>query len=106
VSSATLVQILLPLHDQGGFPHPPSAYMRVRQELTRLFGVMNAYSRVPAEASGLNAGTEGLSADDLVVYEVMAERLESGWWHAYRSELERRFHQAHIVVRAQAVEVL
>jgi hypothetical protein len=101
VASATLVQILLPLHDDGGQPHPPASFLRVRQELTRLFGGLNAYSRGPVQAPV--AGADG---DGLIVYEVLAERLESGWWHAYRSELERRFHQRHIEVRAQAVEVL
>lgn len=101
MSTATLVQILLPLHDDGGHPHPPSSFARVRQELTRLFGGLNAYSRGPAEMSG-----PALEGDGLIVYEVVAQRLEAGWWHAYRSELERRFHQRHIEVRAQAVEVL
>lgn len=100
VSSATLVQILLPLHDDGGQPLPPDSLLRVRQELTRLFGSLSAYSRTPTD--GRDVGLD----DDVVVYEVVADRLESGWWHAYRSELERRFHQRHIVVRAQAVEVL
>jgi hypothetical protein len=105
VSSATLVQVLLPLQDGGGHPYPPASYVRVRQELTRLFGGITAYSRAPAaDAWGPDFASQ--RGDDFVVYEVVAPRLESGWWHAYRSELERRFQQRRIVVRAQAVEVL
>ena len=29
-----------------------------------------------------------------------------GWWHEYRTELERRFAQDRIVVRAQSVTLL
>ena len=105
MSTATLVQLLLPLHDGGGHPYPPASFIRVRQELSRLFGTITAYGRVPAT----DAWAPGLASqrgDDCVVYEVMAPRLEPGWWHAYRSELERRFPQQRIVVRAQAIDVL
>ena len=105
MSSATLVQLLLPLHDGGGRPYPSSSYLRVRQELTRLFGGITAYSRGPAE-DGSVLGLTKQRGDDFVVYEVMAPRLEPGWWHAYRSELERRFQQRRIEVRAQAIDVL
>jgi hypothetical protein len=105
VSTSTLVQVLLPLHDEVGQAYPARAILRVRQELTELFGNLNAYGRMPV---GLPPapGDWGRTGDDLIVFEVMADRLEPGWWHAYRSELERRFHQPRIVVRAQAVEVL
>ena len=36
----------------------------------------------------------------------MADALDRGWWSAYRAELERRFRQDVIVIRAQAIEQL
>jgi hypothetical protein len=106
VSTATLVQLLLPLHDGGGHPYPSASFLRIRQELSRLFGGITAYCRAPPGPETVIIDPETQRGDDFVVYEVMAPRLEPGWWHAYRSELERRFQQGPIVVRAQAVEVL
>jgi hypothetical protein len=36
----------------------------------------------------------------------MADWLDRGWWRVYRAELERRFSQDEIVVRAGEVELL
>ena len=44
-----LIQILLPLFDNGGQPFPRSDYMRVRSELTERFGGLTAFTRTPAE---------------------------------------------------------
>jgi hypothetical protein len=100
-----MVQVLLPLHDETGSAYPARSFLRVRQELSEVFGALTVYGRMPVGTTSI-PGAWGRTADDLVVFEVMADRLEPGWWHAYRSELERRFHQPRIVVRAQAVEVL
>lgn len=97
--------MLLPLHDEMGRAYPPRDFLRVRQELAEVFGALTAYGRMPVGTPRMSE-TWDRTADDLVVFEVMADRLESGWWHAYRSELERRFHQPRIIVRSQAVEVL
>ena len=44
--------------------------------------------------------------DDIVVFEVMAREIDHAWWERYRAELERRFDQETIVVRAIRVEML
>ena len=44
--------------------------------------------------------------DELVLYEVMVESLDRAWWSGYRSELERRFRQERVVVRALGAEML
>ena len=46
------------------------------------------------------------SHDEIVIFEVMADELDRGWWSAYRAELERRFRQDVIVIRAQTIEQL
>ena len=94
-----LVQLLLPL------TRDRRAYQRVFRELTERFGGMTAYSRSPAE--GLWKKRRGATVqDDIVVVEVMVKRLERRWWSGYRRELERRFRQEALVVRAHAVEAL
>jgi hypothetical protein len=95
-----LVHILLPLFDPHGQRFPQALYARVKDELTEKFGGLTAYARAPAE--GLWESQEGRTQrDDIVVYEVMAEELDRAWWKEYRQELEQRFRQRELVVRAQ-----
>ncbi|MFC4636729.1 hypothetical protein [Deinococcus hohokamensis] len=99
-----LVQLLLPLYDNGGRPFGPDDYAPVRQTLTGRFGGLTTYARAPA--AGLWKEGDQTVRDDLVVYEVMAETLDRAWWAAYREELRVAFRQDALVVRAQPVELL
>lgn len=99
-----LIQILLPLRDNDGWPFPPGLHAAVRRELAGRFGGLTAYSRAPAE--GLWEGDAGASRDEIVVLEVMAEKLDAAWWRSYRESLERRFRQESVVVRALALKLL
>ena len=100
-----LIQILLPLYDPQGARFPPAPYTRVKDELTERFGGLTAYARAPAE--GLwESDTGHTQRDEIVVYEVMAEELEREWWKEYRQELEKRFRQRELVVRAQEISRL
>ena len=100
-----LVQLLLPLYDARGQRFPQAHYDGVALELTRRFGGLTAYVRAPA--AGLWQEEPGRTRrDDIVVYEVMVDRLDSQWWAGYRRELERRFGQEELVVRAQAIRRL
>jgi hypothetical protein len=105
VSDTHLVQLLLPLADNAGHRFPPSHYAAVRDELARRFGGVTAYSRVPAEGVW-EEGEGGRARDDIVVYEVMVDALDRAWWAGYRADLERRFAQDELVVRAQRTERL
>ena len=99
-----LVQILLPLYDNAGAALPRAAFQLVRDELTEHFGGLTAYTRAPAEGVWAEAGA--MSRDDIVVYEVMTDMLDRGWWRDYRTTLERRFRQQSIVVRATTTTLL
>ena len=100
-----LVQVLLPLFDNQGHALPRALHHAVRDELTGRFGGLTAYTRAPAEGLWEDDGT-GTRRDDVVLYEVMAEHLDEGWWHAYRRRLEGDFRQEQVVVRAQEIRVL
>lgn len=100
-----LVQLLLPLYAPDGARQPRDLFDAVRAELVERFGGLTAYSRAPA--TGLwKEGDAAVARDDIVVYEVMVDGLDRAWWAGYRAELERRFRQDELVVRAQAVERL
>ncbi|HEX8569121.1 MAG TPA: hypothetical protein VF699_04255 [Caulobacteraceae bacterium] len=99
-----LITLLLPLYDPDGRAFPPDHYARVRTELTECFGGLTAFTRVPAEGLWRDEGRT--ERDDIVVLEVMVDELDRDWWAAYRRDLEARFRQDAIVVRAQLFEPL
>jgi len=101
-----LVQILLPLRGPQGNAFAHAAFTRVARELTERFGGMTAYSRAPASGLWQDEDDGETERDDIVVYEVMVEELDTGWWADYRRELERRFAQRELVVRAQEMRRL
>jgi hypothetical protein len=100
-----LIQLLLPLRDTDGQPFPRALYKQLKDELVERFGGLTAYTRAPA--SGLWQEADGEEThDDIVIYEVMTETLDPAWWGARRGELELRFGQKSLVVRAQALQLL
>jgi hypothetical protein len=100
-----LVQLLLPLLDNENHPFPGSEFDRVRNELTERFGGATAFLRSPA--SGVWKEDNGeTTQDEIVIFEAMDDDLDRDWWRNYRAELERRFRQDEVVVRALAFEPL
>jgi 2-hydroxychromene-2-carboxylate isomerase len=99
-----LVQLLLPLADNQGHPFPRQLLAAVATELTDRFGGVTAFTRAPAE--GLWTDGERTTRDDLVVIEVLVPGLDRAWWRAYRGQLEARFRQDVILIRAHALDLL
>jgi hypothetical protein len=99
-----LVQILLPLYDNEGNRFPGEDYRVVRDELAEGFGGVTVYSRAPAEGLWKEDASR-VQHDDVILFEVMVERLDRRWWAKYREILEGRFRQEVIVVRAQEIEM-
>jgi hypothetical protein len=99
-----LIQILLPLYDNEGRAFERQSYDRVRDELTKKFGGVTAFRSSPAEGVWEEGGE--VSRDRLIIFEVMAQELERAWWTEYRAELEARFRQERIIVRATLIEQL
>ena len=105
VARMYLIQLLLPLRDNTGTPFPREAFERVRHELTERYGGVTAYLRSPA--SGVWKDDQGaLARDEVVMVEVVVETLDQPWWSAYRRELEGRFRQRQVLVRALDCERL
>ena len=100
-----LVQLLLPLRDNEDRPFPRAEFDRVKRELTDRFGGVTAYLRSPA--SGAWREEDGdVTHDDMAIVEVMDEDLDRPWWQSYRRDLEHRFRQDEIMIRATAAERL
>lgn len=99
-----LVEILLPIYDNEGRRFGAGEFDRVSDELAARCGGVTAFRRSPAEGVWREGGEE--SRDRVVVFEVMAQELDRAWWRGYRDELERRFRQEKVVVRATECEEL
>lgn len=98
-----LVEIFLPTFDNEGQRFSKAAFEAVRRELTDKFGGVTAFTRAPA--TGLWSDDAGhLHRDELAIFEVMSDALDRAWWTGYRQDLERRFRQEEIVVRATQSE--
>ena len=95
-----LIQLLLPLYDNHKNAFPADAFTRVRAELTDTFGGVTAHLRAPAQGIWKESDDAPATRDDVVIFEVMADELDAAWWRVYRQELERRFRQDTIVIRA------
>lgn len=99
-----LVQLFLPLRSMDS-AFPRAMFAAVRSELADRFGGVTAYLRAPAQ--GLWEDEEGECVrDEVVLVEVMVADLDRAWWRDYRRELERRFDQEEILLRATPVEKL
>ena len=101
-----LVQILLPLYDNEGTAVPQLEFRRVSSEIAHKFGGLTAFTRAPAEGVWKESDAAHPKHDEIVVFEVMTAVLDRTWWEEYRRDLERRFRQGEVVIRAQAIEQL
>jgi hypothetical protein len=99
-----LIQLLLPLHDNEGQDFPSEYFDKVRKDLTDRFGGVTAFVRSPAV--GLWKEANGVSRDEVVMFEVMSAELDTAWWFGYRTELQKRFRQDEVLVWASAVTKL
>lgn len=100
-----LVQLLLPLHDNDRNAFAQEEFKNVRTELAERFGGITVYMRAPALGLWKPNGCEP-SQEDIAVFEVMSEHLDLDWWRKYKRELEKRFRQEMLVIRAQETRLL
>jgi hypothetical protein len=100
-----VVEIFLPLKTKEGRPQPRELYAQVREELVGRFGGLTAFTRAPAE--GLWEPEPGeREKDEMVIFEILADRIDRDRWREYRLKLQQRFGQDEILIRAHPVEKL
>lgn len=100
-----LIQLFLPVRDNAGEPFPRALMDSVREELAFKFGGSTAFLRSPA-AGAWEDGGGTVARDEVILVEVMAEAVDHGWWSRFRGDLEQRFRQDEVLIRASAVERL
>jgi hypothetical protein len=96
-----LVQLLLPLHDNDGRDFPPDYFTQVRAELTERFGGVTAFIRSPAV--GLWKESAEVNRDEVVMFEMLEDELDKGWWSRYREQLQKKFRQDEILIWASGI---
>lgn len=102
-----LVQLLLPLYDNNGRPLPRERFEQTRAELVARFGGLTAYARSPATGVWQPAPDDSPAIrDEIIIYEIMSKHLDPAWWKGYRIQLEQRFSQEKLLVRASPIELL
>jgi hypothetical protein len=104
-ASMHLIELFLPISDNTGQAFPTALFDAVRARLTGQFGGVTAFLRTPAVGAWEDDGG-AVRRDEVVLFEVMVPHVDHGWWAAYRTELEARFRQDEILIRASAVERL
>jgi hypothetical protein len=100
-----LLQIFLPVRNNNDKPFQKGHYTRIRKTLTKEFGGLTAYTRAPAEGLWKDKQDDARH-DDMVIFEIMTEKLDKPWWKQYKKELETTFAQDEIIIRVQKVEIL
>ena len=100
-----LVQVLLPLYDNDGQAFDQAFYLAVKTAFAKKFGGVTAYVRSPAEGAW-HGPTGAASHDEIVIFEVMTERLDRRWWRKMRSGLARTFRHEQLVIRTNPIEIL
>ncbi|MHC8333907.1 hypothetical protein [Pseudomonas sp. LB3P25] len=100
-----LIEIFLPFNTNDGTPQPVELFRHVREQLAEQFGGVTVFTRNPAKGISLLEDNEK-SEDDIIVYELMVEAVDRLWWQSYKRDLEERFHQEEILIRATAVNLI
>jgi len=75
VALMRLMQILLPLRDNRGKRLPRALFDKLLEELSEKFGGVTAYTRSPAEGQWMKGART--KNDDIIVVEVMVEKLDA-----------------------------
>ena len=100
-----LIQIFLPLADNNGHSFPGKWFADISASLNERFGGVTIYQRAPV--TGLWKEEEQHTIkDDLVIYEVMADKMETAFWEPFRQHLEQQFRQESILIRGFPIQVL
>lgn len=100
-----LIQIYLPLHANDGTAFAHRKFQRVKEQLTEEFGGVTAFLRTPGEGVWAESPSKVVE-DDVVTFEVVADRVNRGWWQEFKAQLQRDFEQEEILIRTTRVEIL
>ena len=94
-----LIQIFLPVFNKKQIPFPKAVYSQIQKRMLKKFGGITLYSRAGIEGLWGKAGH--VEADQMIIAEIMVNKIESSWWKKYKERLEKQFAQDEILMRYQ-----
>lgn len=100
-----VVELFLPLQTSDGEPVPATTFDRIKSELTDRFGGVTAFLRSPADGAW-KPSKGSVVHDQVAIFEVMVNDVDTAWWHDYRRSLEVELQQERILARLYQVTVL
>jgi hypothetical protein len=98
-----LVQLFIPLYDNGGNRFDDGHFEMLREEFTVKFGGVTLYKRT---TGFWKEGEQPTQKDDILIYEVMVKRIEKKYWKDLKETLLIRFRQKEIVSRYSEIGLL
>jgi hypothetical protein len=99
-----VTELFLPLDRGHGSEVPDEEIQEIVTMLADRFGGATAFT--PAPALGLWKSGKTMAQDRIVIVEVMVDTLDVAWWSSCRAQLERRFLQDQVLIRAVRADVL
>ncbi|MBC7388753.1 MAG: hypothetical protein H7329_06060 [Opitutaceae bacterium] len=100
-----LIQIFLPLYNSKGVIFKEALFEKIKAKITEDFGGLTAYQRSPAIGLWKEDDKKTVK-DDIIIYEVMAEKFEKIYWKKYKTELENVFSQDVIIIRVMNIQLV
>ena len=94
-----LIQIFLPLYDNNKQGFDRSFYDDLRTQLKDQFGGVTFYRHTPAEGLWKDE-TGNTNFDELIIAEVMVDKVDKEWWQQFKQRLEEIFKQEEILIRS------
>ena len=97
-----VVEIYLPTGDAS----LATEFEKLRDRLTEKFGGVTAFAQAPAQGAWRAPKTDQVEHDDVIVVEVMTDKVDRAWWSDLRTALELALQQKEILIRTHEVERL
>ncbi|MFL5747750.1 MAG: hypothetical protein ACJ751_23955 [Niastella sp.] len=100
-----LIQTFLPLSDNRGQRFSVDWYIALSHEFNERFGGVTVYQQAPV--TGLWKEEEQHTVkDELIIFEVMADKFDNIFWKRLKEQLEQQFRQESILIRSYPIQIM
>ena len=100
-----LIQVFIPLYDNQGILFPKKFFNTLQSELSDRYGGLTVYQQMPATGLWKEEG-EPVMKDDLVIYEVMADEVDTTYWSTFKTIWKDKFRQEELLIRSMDIDLL
>ena len=97
-----LIQLVLPAYDPKGKRFPKRHYSQLHRKLTDKFGGLTVYDRNPANGFWKQGGGQTVK-EKIIVYEVMAAKVDLDFWQKLKGSLLKKFEQNELLITSSKI---